>query len=55
LQASTPYLGGILGLIIIAWTAAAGSLSVQFQQKNSELESQKNKEWPLQDFEKKES
>ena len=51
LQASTPYLGGILGLIIVAWIRAAQSLSKQFKQKSDEME---RKDWPLADFEKKE-
>ena len=51
LGASTPYLGGILGLIILAWIQAAKSLSVQFAAKNEEME---KGEWPLADFEKKE-
>jgi len=51
LQASTPYLGGILGGIIIMWINAARSLNKQFIQKNEELEKQ---QWPLEDFEKKE-
>jgi hypothetical protein len=51
LQASTPYLGGILGAIILAWIAAAKSLNKQFLQKSAEME---RSEWPLQDFEKKE-
>ena len=38
LSASTPYLGGILGLIIMVWIKAAASLNIQFQQKNKELE-----------------
>jgi len=54
LQASTPFLGGILGVIIIAWIGAAKSLNLQFLAKSAELESAKNKEWPLEDFEKKE-
>ena len=51
LQASTPYLGGILGLIIVAWIRAAQSLNKQFLAKNAEME---KKTWPLADFEKKE-
>jgi AAA family ATP:ADP antiporter len=51
LQASTPFLGGILGAIILAWIAAAKSLNKQFLQKSAEME---RAEWPLQDFEKKE-
>jgi AAA family ATP:ADP antiporter len=51
LQASTPYLGGILGAIIVAWIQAAKSLNTQFLQKSAEME---RAEWPLQDFEKKE-
>ena len=51
LQASTPYLGGILGLIIVAWIQAAQSLNKQFLAKNAEME---KKTWPLADFEKKE-
>jgi len=38
LQASTPYLGGILGLIIIAWIQAAASLNKQFLAKSAEFE-----------------
>jgi AAA family ATP:ADP antiporter len=53
LQASTPYLGGFLGLIIVAWIQAAGSLAQQFKVKNDEME-RASKEWPLKDFEKKE-
>lgn len=51
LQASTPYLGGFLGVIILAWINAANSLNKQFLQKNAEME---KAEWPLKDFEKKE-
>lgn len=51
LQASTPYLGGTLGVIILAWINAARSLNKQFLQKNAEME---KKEWALKDFEKKE-
>jgi len=51
LQASTPYLGGILGGIIVMWINAARSLNKQFIQKNAELE---KAQWPLDDFEKKE-
>lgn len=51
LHASTPYLGGILGGIILAWIRAAQSLNRQFLQKSAEME---RAEWPLQDFEKKE-
>ena len=51
LQASTPYLGGFLGVIILAWLNAARSLNKQFLQKSAELE---KKEWPLKDYEKKE-
>lgn len=51
LQASTPYLGGILGAIIIAWIKAANSLNKQFIKKNAEME---KASWPLEDFEKKE-
>ena len=51
LQASTPFLGGILGAIILARIAAAKSLNKQFLQKSAEME---RAEWPLQDFEKKE-
>lgn len=50
LQKSTPYLGGILGVIIVAWIRAANSLNKQFIAKNAEME---KKDWPLQDFEKK--
>eukprot|EP01033_Poteriospumella_lacustris_P006840 gene6841-4927_t len=38
LQASTPYLGGFLGLIIVAWIQAASSLAKQFKVKNEEME-----------------
>lgn len=51
LAASTPYLGGILGVIILAWINAAKSLNKQFTQKSAEME---RADWPLQDFEKKE-
>ncbi|KAJ1422231.1 putative ATP/ADP translocase [Ochromonadaceae sp. CCMP2298] len=51
LQASTPYLGVILGGIILAWIRAAQSLNRQFLKLNSDME---KKEWPLEDFEKKE-
>ena len=51
LQNSTPYLGGILGGIIVMWINAARSLNKQFIQKNAELEKQ---QWPLEEFEKKE-
>ena len=51
LQASTPYLGGVLGLVILAWIKAASSLSKQFKAKSAEME---KKDWPLADFEKKE-
>lgn len=51
LQASTPYLGGILGVSILAWINAAKSLNTQFLKKQKEME---KSEWPLDDFEKKE-
>eukprot|EP00599_Poterioochromonas_sp_BG-1_P015722 CAMPEP_0173163758 /NCGR_PEP_ID=MMETSP1105-20130129/20116_1 /TAXON_ID=2985 /ORGANISM="Ochromonas sp., Strain BG-1" /LENGTH=275 /DNA_ID=CAMNT_0014083885 /DNA_START=978 /DNA_END=1808 /DNA_ORIENTATION=- len=51
LQASTPYLGGILGVSILAWINAARSLNQQFLKKQKEME---KSEWPLDDFEKKE-
>eukprot|EP01038_Epipyxis_sp_PR26KG_P016138 gene16138-21935_t len=51
LQASTPYLGGILGVIIATWIGAAQSLNKQFKAKEEEMY---RKDWPLQDFEKKE-
>lgn len=54
LQASTPFLGGILGVVIIAWIGAAKSLNLQFLQKSAELEA-KSKEWDLDSFEKKET
>lgn len=38
LQASTPYLGGFLGVIILAWLNAARSLSKQFGVKYAEME-----------------
>ena len=47
LTASTPYLGGILGAVVLIWIKAANSLSIQFAQKSKELESGKN--WPLQE------
>lgn len=50
LSACTPYLGGILGVIIIFWMKAAASLNTQFIAKNDELE---RSEWPLADYEKK--
>ena len=52
LAASTPYLGGILGTIILLWINAANSLSKQFAAKNAELE---KGEWPLNEFDKKET
>lgn len=52
LTASTPYLGGILGAIILVWIKAAASLNKQFTKLNDEME--KGKEWPLDDFKKKE-
>lgn len=36
LAASTPYLGGILGVVIIIWINAANSLSKQFAEKDAE-------------------
>lgn len=51
LSASTPYLGVILGTVIVGWISAARSLDGQFQKKNQELE---KKEWPLGEYEKKE-
>ena len=51
LEASTPYLGGILGAIILVWMKAAASLNKQFLVKQAEMEA---KDWPLQDFKKKE-
>jgi len=51
LSASTPYLGGILGLITVVWLKATKSLAVQFNAKQEELE---KKTWPIGDFEKKE-
>jgi AAA family ATP:ADP antiporter len=45
LHASTPYLGGILGVSILAWINAARSLNQQFQEKQREMEAEKeNKE-----------
>lgn len=38
LQASTPYLGGALGVIILAWINSAASLNKQFALKNAEME-----------------
>ena len=38
LAASTPYLGGILGAVILMWLSAAGRLSKQFAQKSAEYE-----------------
>ena len=38
LHASTPYLGGALGGIILMWIQAANSLSEQFKQKSEEME-----------------
>lgn len=38
LQASTPYLGGILGVIIVAWIQAAASLNKQFLEKSAEMD-----------------
>jgi AAA family ATP:ADP antiporter len=51
LAASTPYLGGFLGIIIVLWMRAAQSLNKQFIVKQAEMEA---KDWPLQDFKKKE-
>ena len=47
LAASTPYLGGILGAVVLVWIKAANSLAGQFAQKNAEFE--KGGEWPLDD------
>ncbi len=41
LQASTPYLGGILGVIILAWIQAAASLNKQFLEKSAEMDKNK--------------
>lgn len=38
LAASTPYLGGILGLVILMWLNAADSLSKQFAEKSFDTE-----------------
>jgi AAA family ATP:ADP antiporter len=38
LQASTPYLGAVLGASILAWISAARSLNQQFTKKQKELE-----------------
>jgi AAA family ATP:ADP antiporter len=38
LAASTPYLGGILGVVILMWLRAADSLSKQFALKSAETE-----------------
>jgi len=54
LAASTPYLGGILGAVIIMWINAANSLNKQFILKNAEMETKKESTWPLDEFEKKE-
>jgi len=51
LSASTPYLGGILGVIIVAWIRAANSLNKQFIVKQREME---GSDWPLEKFKKKE-
>jgi ATP:ADP antiporter, AAA family len=52
LSAATGYLGVILGGIIIVWLKAAASLNAQFQKKNDDM---LKEEWPLADYEKKES
>jgi AAA family ATP:ADP antiporter len=52
LSAATGYLGAILGGIIIVWLKAAASLNAQFQKKNDDM---LKEEWPLADYEKKES
>lgn len=52
LQAATGYLGISLGVIIAFWLKAARRLDVQFKQKNEDMQKE---EWPLADFEKKES
>jgi AAA family ATP:ADP antiporter len=41
LQASTPYLGAVLGASILAWISAARSLNQQFTKKQKELEESK--------------
>lgn len=51
LSASTPYLGAILGGIIVMWINAARSLNKQFLAKEADMF---KKDWPLEDFEKKE-
>ena len=52
LNAATGYLGVVLGLIIGIWLKAARSLNIQFKQKNEEMQKD---EWPLADYEKKET
>lgn len=47
LSASTPYLGGILGIITVIWIKAANSLNLQFLQKSKEME-QGQTTWPLE-------
>eukprot|EP01041_Mallomonas_annulata_P002001 gene2001-3892_t len=37
LAASTPYLGGLLGVIIVMWIKAAKSLGIQFAAKSAEM------------------
>lgn len=49
LEASTPYLGGLLGGIIALWINAANSLSKQFAVKQAEME---KGDWPLDDKKK---
>jgi hypothetical protein len=48
---STPYLGGLLGGVILAWIKASQSLAGQFAKKEAEME---KGEWPLAEYEKKE-
>jgi ATP/ADP translocase len=38
LAASTPYLGGILGVIIVMWINAAKSLAIKFKDVSKDCE-----------------
>lgn len=44
LAVSTPYLGVILGLIIMGWLSAARSLNVQFEEADAATKRQQNEQ-----------
>ena len=44
LSASTPYLGGCLGIIIMLWIRSAKSLGIQFAEKSKDMEKEGEEE-----------